>query len=158
MEKELSVFLDAQAYGEYEEALAEIRNGRKESHWMWYIFPQIEDLGHSDMARRYAIRNLYWAKAYLAHPDLGQRLREISQAFLDLDETDPVRILGGIDAMKLRSCMTLFRQADPDEKIFVDILDKFYGGKQDQKTLDILDRQKEEYLKPSEPLVQLGNK
>lgn len=144
MEKQLSIFVEAQAYGEYEEALAEIRNGRKESHWMWYIFPQIAGLGHSEMARRYAISNLSLAKAYLAHPELGQRLLEISRALLELDETDPVSIMGGIDSLKLRSCMTLFHQAAPGEKVFVGVLDKFYGGEQDKLTLDILARQNEE--------------
>lgn len=136
VESNLQRFLDAQR-GDYELALSEIKGGRKYSHWMWYIFPQIAGLGHSSTAQYYAIADLAEAKAYLSHPLLGSRLKEISKALLGLDETDPVNILGGIDAIKLRSCMTLFHLAVPEEKIFMDILAKFYNGTLDELTVDL---------------------
>ena len=133
----LDRFLDAQR-GDYAAALAEVRRGRKTSHWMWYIFPQIAGLGQSSTARYYSIRDLEEAREYYAHPVLGQRLREISGALLDLRGSDPVAGFGGIDSMKLKSSMTLFAVAAPDDPLFRQVLDKYYGGEQDALTLRIL--------------------
>lgn len=133
----LDRFLDAQR-GDYAAALAEVRRGRKTSHWMWYIFPQIAGLGQSSTARYYSIRDLEEAREYYAHPVLGQRLREISGALLELRGSDPVAVFGGIDSMKLKSSMTLFAVAAPDDPIFQQVLDKYYGGEQDALTLRIL--------------------
>ena len=133
----LDRFLDAQR-GDYATALAEVRRGRKTSHWMWYIFPQIAGLGQSSTARYYSIRDLEEAREYYAHPVLGQRLREISGALLELRGSDPVAVFGGIDSMKLKSSMTLFAVAAPDDPLFQQVLDKYYGGEQDALTLRIL--------------------
>ena len=133
----LDRFLDAQR-GDYAAALAEVRRGRKTSHWMWYIFPQIAGLGQSSTARYYSIRDLEEAREYYAHPVLGQRLREISGGLLDLRGSDPVAVFGGIDSMKLKSSMTLFAVAAPDDPLFRQVLDKYYGGEQDALTLRIL--------------------
>ena len=133
----LDRFLDAQR-GDYAAALAEVRRGRKTSHWMWYIFPQIAGLGQSSTARYYSIRDLEEAREYYAHPVLGQRLREISGALLALRGIDPVAVFGGIDSMKLKSSMTLFAAAAPDDPVFQQVLDKYYGGEQDALTLRIL--------------------
>ena len=134
----LDRFLDAQR-GDYAAALTEVRRGRKTSHWMWYIFPQIAGLGQSSTARYYSIRDLEEAREYYAHPVLGQRLREISGALLGLRGSDPVAVFGGIDSMKLKSSMTLFAVAAPDDPLFRQVLDKYYGGEQDALTLRILD-------------------
>ncbi len=131
------IFLDAQR-GDYAAALAEVRRGRKTSHWMWYIFPQIAGLGQSSTARYYSIRDLEEAREYYAHPVLGQRLREISGALLELRGSDPVAVFGGIDSMKLKSSMTLFALAAPDDPLFQQVLDKYYDGEQDTLTLRIL--------------------
>ena len=133
----LDRFLDAQR-GDYAAALAEVRRGRKTSHWMWYIFPQITGLGQSSTARYYSIRDLEEAREYYAHPVLGQRLREISGALLELRGSDPVAVFGSIDSMKLKSSMTLFAVAAPDDPTFQQVLDKYYGGEQDALTLRIL--------------------
>ena len=133
----LDRFLDAQR-GDYATALAEVRRGRKTSHWMWYIFPQIAGLGQSSTARYYSIRDLEEAREYYAHPVLGQRLREISGVLLELRDSDPVAVFGGIDSMKLKSSMTLFAVAAPDDPLFQQVLDKYYGGEQDALTLRIL--------------------
>ena len=133
----LDRFLDAQR-SDYAAALAEVRRGRKTSHWMWYIFPQIAGLGQSSTARYYSIRDLEEAREYYAHPVLGQRLREISGALLALRGSDPVAVFGGIDSMKLKSSMTLFAVAAPDDSLFQQVLDKYYGGEQDALTLRIL--------------------
>lgn len=134
----LDRFLDAQR-DDYAAALAEVRRGRKTSHWMWYIFPQIAGLGQSSTARYYSIRDLEEAREYYAHPVLGQRLREISGVLLELRGSDPVAVFGGIDSMKLKSSMTLFAVAAPDDPLFRQVLDKYYGGEQDALTLRILD-------------------
>ena len=136
---DLSRFLEAQK-NSYDTALREIRAGRKRSHWMWYIFPQIRGLGYSAMAQHYAIRDLDEAREYVQHPVLGPRLIEISEALLALDETDPWRVMGSPDDLKLRSCMTLFQSAAPDQTVFGKVLDKFYGGQPDGRTLEILSR------------------
>lgn len=121
----------------YAIALGEIRNGRKASHWMWYIFPQLRGLGQSTSAWYYGIEDLDEAKAYLEHPVLGRRLREITQAALDLSETDPTKIFGWPDNMKFRSCMTLFALVSEDD-LFTKALDKFFGGQEDSMTLELL--------------------
>ena len=118
-------------------ALEEVRNGRKVSHWMWYIFPQLRGLGQSNVAWYYGIEDFCEAKAYLAHPVLGRRLREITRAALELSETDPAKIFGWPDNMKFRSCMTLFAQVSEDD-LFAQALDKFFGGQEDSMTLELL--------------------
>jgi uncharacterized protein (DUF1810 family) len=118
----------------YERVLAELRAGRKVSHWMWFIFPQVGGLGSSEMSRRYAIGSLAEARAYLDHPVLGPRLRECAGLVAASDARDAGQIFGGIDAQKLRSCMTLFLLAAPDDKVFARVLDRFYGGQLDPAT------------------------
>ncbi len=130
-------FLDAQDL-DYKTALAEIRDGRKQSHWIWYIFPQIAGLGRSSTAGYYAIRDMEEAREYLAHPVLRQRLLEISEALLELDSSDPVAVMGRPDDLKLRSSMTLFALAEPECQVFQKVLDKYYGGKMDNRTVKIL--------------------
>lgn len=144
METTLTRFIDAQV-GDYEQALAEIKQGRKRSHWMWYIFPQLNGLGFSDMARVYGIRDRAEAAAYLAHPVLGPRLVEISQALLTIEGASASQVMGSPDDLKLRSSMTLFNAvdgADPIQggQVFQAVLDKFFGGKPDAKTLTMLNR------------------
>ena len=138
---DLNRYLDAQnaSYDGYEQALEEIRRGRKVSHWIWYIFPQIKGLGHSGMSQYYGIGSLEEAKQYLQDQLLRDRLIEISEALLE-QEGKIESIVGYIDAMKVRSCMTLFREADPDIRVFDKVLDKFYGGQADQKTQELLQR------------------
>lgn len=135
-------YLDAQnaSFDGYEQALGEIRRGRKVSHWIWYIFPQIRGLGHSSTAQYYALDSLEEAKEYLEDLLLRERLIEISEALLE-QEGNIEGIVGYVDAMKVRSCMTLFSQADPEIEVFGKVLDKFYGGKPDQKTLQIIQKQ-----------------
>jgi uncharacterized protein (DUF1810 family) len=136
---DLERFVTAQdAGGTYDRALAELRRGRKESHWMWFVLPQVAGLGSSAMAQRYAISSLEEARAYVAHPVLGPRLLDCAEALVALDESDPVRVLGTVDAAKLRSSMTLFAQAAPDEPVFRAVLDRYFGGEQDQATLERL--------------------
>ena len=134
MAYDLSRFHKAQQ-GSYETALAEIRSGRKRSHWIWYIFPQIQGLGFSSTAQYYAIENLEEAKAYLADPVLRERLLEISNALLALDSCDPSEVMGYPDDLKLRSSMTLFSLAEPECTVFLDVLDKFYNGQEDSRTI-----------------------
>ncbi len=123
---------------DYPDALAEIRAGRKRSHWIWYIFPQIQGLGNSPTARYYSIESLQEARDFLAHPVLGAHLLEISNALLELDTDDPDAVMGFPDNLKLCSSMTLFEAADPSEEVFGKVLDKFYGGERDRLTLNIL--------------------
>lgn len=125
----------------YEIALAEIRLGRKQSHWMWFIFPQLKGLGKSSMAQYYAIGSAEEAALFAADPYLGNNLREISNALLDCPGNDPVAILGRIDAMKLKSCMTLFAHTADDPDVFIRVLDRFFGGKPDFMTLRLLEDQ-----------------
>ena len=140
MQYDLSRFHNAQR-GSYETALREIRAGHKRSHWIWYIFPQIQGLGYSSTAQYYAIADLGEAKAYLADPVLRERLLEISNALLQLPSSDPSDVMGWPDDLKLRSSMTLFALAEPECKVFRDVLEKFYGGEEDSRTVAILDRQ-----------------
>lgn len=136
MSKCIDRFLEPQRTA-YAIALEEIRNGRKVSHWMWYIFPQLRGLGQSNLAWYYGIEDPEEAKAYLAHPVLGQRLREITRAALELTEKDPMKIFGWPDNMKFRSCMTLFAQVSEDD-LFARTLKKFFGGQEDSLTLELL--------------------
>lgn len=124
--------------GTYARALAELRAGSKHTHWMWFVFPQIAGLGRSATAQHFAIADLHEARAYQAHPLLGARLRECTRALLDAGATDPVAVLGGIDAMKLRSSMTLFAAAAPAEESFGAVLERFYGGSADEATARLL--------------------
>ncbi len=129
----LSRFTEAQA-GTYDRALAELRAGRKTGHWMWFVFPQVAGLGRSPTAQHYAISGLDEARAYLGHPVLGPRLVECAQALLDQSGDDAVAVLGAIDAVKLRSSMTLFARADPARPVFRAVLDRYYGGEVDEAT------------------------
>jgi uncharacterized protein (DUF1810 family) len=131
----LQRFVEAQD-GElaYDRALAELRQGRKRGHWIWFVFPQIEGLGSSETARYYAISSLAEASAYLQHPVLGPRLGEAAGALLQLSARDPAAILGELDAMKLRSSMTLFAHVDGAAREFQRVLDEFYGGIADAAT------------------------
>lgn len=124
-------------FGSYEQALGEIRNGRKTSGWIWYIFPQIAGLGHSAMSKTYALQSLDEAKLYLINDTLRSRLIEISEALLPHDE-DIRTIMGSPDDRKLQSCMTLFQAADPDIEVFGKVLEKFFCGNPDRRTLQII--------------------
>jgi uncharacterized protein (DUF1810 family) len=137
MDSDLKRFIEAQSR-DYETALNEIKRGRKRSHWIWYIFPNISGLGSSPTARNYAIKDIGEAKAYLKNEVLGKRLEEISSALLKLAGNDATEIMGTPDDLKLRSCMTLFLQADPGNQVFKAVLDKFFDGKPDELTIEIL--------------------
>ncbi len=130
---DLQRFLAAQEQT-YAQALDELRAGHKRTHWMWFVFPQLEGLGRSGMALRFAVRGLPEAHAYLAHPVLGRRLVEASRALTALDVADPVEIFGEVDAMKLRSSMTLFALAAPEQPVFREVLDHYFGGELDEAT------------------------
>ncbi|HET9345268.1 MAG TPA: DUF1810 domain-containing protein [Candidatus Limnocylindrales bacterium] len=133
---DLERFISAQE-GVYPGVVAELRAGRKTGHWIWFIFPQVAGLGRSAMSQHYAIASIDQARAYLAHPLLGPRLRECAGVVLATGRSAE-EILGGIDAVKLRSSMTLFHRADHDEPVFIDVLDRFYGGIPDPATDRIL--------------------
>ena len=135
--KSLDKFVSAQAR-DYDTALYEIRGGRKRSHWMWYIFPQLQGLGFSSTAQYYGIQDLEQAMDYMEHPVLGPRLVEISEALPALDSSNPSAVMGYPDDLKLCSCMTLFELAAPDQPVFGRVLDKFYGGRRDYRTLELL--------------------
>ena len=134
----LERFVDAQDDA-YERALAEIARGRKTTHWMWFIFPQIEGLGSSAMAERYAIGSLAEARAYLEHPLLGARYRRCVSALQDLVGTTAEKIFGDIDARKLFSSLTLFAEAAPSDRLFAAALDRWLSGRRDPRTLARLD-------------------
>ena len=134
---ELDRFIRAQEYN-YSDALKEIKNGQKISHWIWYVFPQIKGLGKSDTAKWYAIKDLQEAKDYLNNEILSNRLEQICKALLDLDCNDAYKIFGSPDDMKLKSSMTLFEIAAPENKIFKRVLDKYFNGERDQKTIEII--------------------
>lgn len=136
MSDDLDRFVSAQA-GVYADALAELKAGRKRTHWMWFIFPQIAGLGFSPAAQRYAIASLDEARAYLAHPVLGPRLRECAQTLLAVDGMSAREILGYPDDLKLRSSMTLFARAADDPDVFEAVLDRYFDGP-DPRTLDLL--------------------
>ena len=136
---DLERFVAAQdAGGTYETALAELRRGRKTSHWIWFVFPQIAGLGNSPTSRRYAISGLDEARAYLRHPVLGPRLAEAARTLLAHPGTDAAQILGALDAQKLRSSMTLFHRADPAGELFGQVLTQYFGGGEDPATGDLL--------------------
>jgi uncharacterized protein (DUF1810 family) len=133
-------FLDAQS-DVYQEVTTELTEGLKQTHWMWFIFPQLAGLGHSSMAQRYAIHDLDQAARYLAHPVLGSRLRHDVQLMMSHKGKSALDILGSPDDLKFRSCLTLFAQAaldDPDRVLFKQALDQFYGGQLDQRTIEVL--------------------
>lgn len=132
----LTRFIEAQSEV-YPIALQELQEGRKHSHWMWYIFPQLKHLGHSYNSRFYGLSGKDEAEAYLAEPVLGHRLREVSMAILNLPADNPVKVFGGIDSMKLRSSMTIFDLVSPDD-IFARVLDKYFNGQRDNRTLTII--------------------
>ena len=136
----LQRFLDAQELV-YDTVLDELRAGRKSSHWIWFIFPQITGLGHSGMAQKFAIASLDEAKAYLQHPVLGPRLRACTQLVLNVNGRSAEEIFSFPDNLKFRSCLTLFMTATTDNKIFKDALLKYFDGKPDQLTLDLLAQQ-----------------
>jgi uncharacterized protein (DUF1810 family) len=133
----LQRFTDAQK-ADYEIALSEIRSGRKRSHWMWYIFPQIHGLGFSETSKFYALKSVDEAKEYLSHPVLGKRLIEISKALLDLPSVNAHSIFGSPDDVKLKSSMTLFASLPNADRVFQSVLEKFFYGEKDDKTLKII--------------------
>jgi len=121
----------------YDEALAELRRGEKRSHWMWFVFPQLAGLGRSPTAQHFGLAGPDEAADYLAHPLLGVRLRDCTAALLELPQDDPAAVLGAVDALKLRSSMTLFAQVG-DEPLFQRVLDKYFRGESDELTLELL--------------------
>ena len=136
---DLERFVTAQdGGGTYAQAVAELRRGRKTSHWMWFVFPQIAGLGQSAISRRYAISSLAEAQAYLAHPVLGPRLRQAAGILAGLSGVTAEQVLGGIDALKLRSSMTLFLRAAPGEQVFGQVLAQYFGGSEDSATVQLL--------------------
>ena len=135
---DLQRFLDAQAGGTYEQALAELRAGRKTSHWMWFVFPQIAGLGRSEMSVRYAISGLAEAQAYGTHPVLGVRYDECGEALLTLGDVSMTEVFGPVDAQKLHSSLTLFAQATPQSATIDQLLTRHFGGDPDRETLRLL--------------------
>lgn len=136
-EVDLSRFVDAQA-SVYAKVLSELKNGQKQTHWMWYVFPQLDGLGHSSTARYYSIQNLAEARAYLSHPLLGARLIECANLVLDITGSSAHEIFGYPDEMKLHSCMTLFANVEGSDSVFSRVLDKYYQGNKDALTLQLL--------------------
>lgn len=136
---DLNRFVKAQA-SDYARALAEIRQGKKRSHWMWYIFPQFAGLGFSATSQHYAIKSLAEAEAYLQHPILGARLVECAKAMLQVNGRSAYEILGSPDDMKLRSCATLFAQVSPAGSVFHQLLDQYFQGELDARTLELIGR------------------
>lgn len=133
----LDRFLRAQEDA-FDRALGELKRGKKQSHWMWFIFPQIDGLGSSPMTKEYAIKSLDEARAYLEHQVLGQRLTECSEAVLAVEGRTALEIMGRPDDLKLKSSMTLFERADANKHIFAGVLEKYYAGQRDERTLEIL--------------------
>jgi uncharacterized protein (DUF1810 family) len=139
---DLQRFVDAQdAGGVYARAISELRAGRKLSHWMWFVFPQVAGLGRSPTAQRFAISGLSEARAFGAHPVLGPRLKECARTLTNLPGTDAVTVLGPVDAQKLCSSMTLFARAAPHEQVFQEVLDQYFGGEPDPATTSRLSTQ-----------------
>jgi uncharacterized protein (DUF1810 family) len=134
---DLERFVEAQT-ADYATALAEVRGGRKRSHWMWYIFPQIAGLGFSETSRRYAIKSRAEAEAYLRHPVLGPRLVEICEAVLGVEGRSATEIFGSPDDLKLKSCATLFAAVSPPGSVFEQVLQKYFRGERDDQTLRLL--------------------
>jgi len=139
MEFDLERFVSAQE-GVYADTLAELRSGRKRTHWMWFIFPQIDGLAMSAISKRYAIRSLAEARAYLDHPILGPRIIECCETLLALEGRSAAEIFGYPDDLKLRSSMTLFSIADPALAVFHSVLDKYFIGMPDERTIQIVSR------------------
>jgi uncharacterized protein (DUF1810 family) len=137
---DLARFISAQK-DDYARALAEIQSGRKRSHWMWYIFPQIDGLGSSATAQYYAIKSIDEARAYLDHPILGSSLIECARAVLQVNGRSATEIFGWPDDLKLKSCATLFAQVSPAGSVFEKIIEKYFDGKRDEKTLRLLNEQ-----------------
>ena len=138
-DEDLERFVRAQEHGgTYERALSELHRGRKQTHWMWFVFPQVAGLGSSPMAQRYAITSLREAQAFVAHPVLGPRLVASATALVELTSDDPVRVVGAVDSLKLRSSMTLFERAAPDQPVFRAVLEQYFGGEPDPATLSRL--------------------
>lgn len=133
----LSRFLNAQE-AVYDRALAEIKRGRKSSHWMWFIFPQFEGLGFSSTSRRYSIKSIAEAEAYLDHPVLGKRLIACAEAVLGVAGRSAFAIFGSPDDMKLKSSATLFESVSPPDSVFSRLIDKYYNGERDEKTLELI--------------------
>ena len=133
----LARFLEAQENA-YVTALAELRAGLKQSHWIWYVFPQLRGLGLSAHSEKYGLESLAEARAYLANPILSQRLREATEAILSHRSLDATSVLGELDALKFQSCLTLFSLAEPSEEIFVVALERFFAGERDARTLELL--------------------
>jgi len=140
MQFDLNRFVTAQN-GVYDAALAELRLGRKRTHWMWFIFPQIEGLAMSSTSKRYAIRSLAEARGYMDHPLLGPRLFECCETILALEGLSAAQIFGYPDDLKLRSSMTLFSMADPTRTVFQSVLDKYFNSTPDERTVQILNNQ-----------------
>jgi uncharacterized protein (DUF1810 family) len=136
---DLDRFVEAQSSA-YDTAIGELRSGRKRSHWIWYVLPQVRGLGASQLSTKYGLQSLAEAQAYLAHPVLGSRLRECVRTLNALPGNDAVAVLGGIDALKLRSCLTVFAQASEKESLFREALDKYFSGEPDEATLSLLGR------------------
>ena len=137
MKYDLERFISAQE-NSYKTALSEISNGEKVSHWIWYIFSQLKGLGRSYNSEYYGIKNVDEAKSYLSHPILSARLLEITEALLNLNENNPLKVMGSPDDLKLKSCMTLFAYISEDGSIFHQVLEKYFGGSRDEKTLSII--------------------
>jgi uncharacterized protein (DUF1810 family) len=135
---DLGRFLRAQE-GDYHQALSEIMSGRKRSHWMWYIFPQFDGLAISSTSKLYSIKSIDEARAYLAHPVLGPRLLKCAEAVVGVDNRSATEIFGSPDDLKLRSCATLFASVSPPDSVFDRILEKYFSGERDGKTLRLLD-------------------
>jgi uncharacterized protein (DUF1810 family) len=135
--KDLTRFMEAQER-DYQTAFAEVKKGKKRSHWMWYIFPQIEGLGISEISQFYAIKDIQEAESYLKHPVLGSRLIRICKELLKQDVSDANLIFGSPDDMKLKSCMTLFASLENTDEVFQEVLNKYFKGAKDDKTLSII--------------------
>ena len=137
MKYDLARFVKVQEFN-YTKALSEIQNGRKRTHWMWYIFPQLKELGRSSTAKYYGIENIEEATEYLNHPVLGARLNEISEALLSNEKSNPYEVMGDIDGMKLCSSMTLFAEVIGYDSVFGRVIEKYYDGKKDENTVRLL--------------------
>ena len=135
--KDLTRFMEAQER-DYQAAFAEVKKGKKRSHWMWYIFPQIEGLGISEISQFYAIKDMQEAESYLKHPVLGSRLIRICKELLKQDVSDANLIFGSPDDIKLKSCMTLFASLENTDEVFQEVLNKYFKGAKDDKTLSII--------------------
>ena len=137
MDDDLERFVDAQE-GVYPGVVDELRHARKTGHWMWFVFPQLTSLGRSETSRYFAIRSLDEARAYLDHPVLGERLRECARLVAEARAASAEEMFGSIDALKLRSSMTLFHRAGPDERVFVEVLERYFNGTPDPATDELL--------------------